>query len=122
MCQYKVFNEINNLKLISRDFVAMKDAQELKEEGFVNLKNGGYTKHFMPEFYFIITQDTKSDNSIEFKIKIIYSKQEKIEEIGIIEDLPSNDVFEIESFVNSKIIPDISNAIKDKINELKLNL
>ena len=122
MCSFKVFNEINNLKLMDKDFLAMKDAQELQNNGFVNLKNGGYTKHFMPEFYFIITQNIKTNNTIEFKIKIIHSKQEKIEEMGITENLPSDDVFEIENFVNSKIIPDLSNIIKEKISELGLSL
>jgi len=113
----QVFNKNTGLKLMNKDYVIMKESQSLHDEGWVDYKDDGYTKHLMPEYYFVIDQN-EINGEINFEIKIIYSKIKRIDTIKITEKLPAGDILEIEKFVSGKIANDLSDIINNKIKEL----
>lgn len=115
--EVNLFNKIDNLKIINKDYFTIKSEQDLEKEGYLDKTN---FKHYLPEYYFVIDKQQSHTDSIFIKIKIISTENLNIEEININEKLPVNDILNLEKTINEKLIPEIVQIIEDKIVQLKL--
>lgn len=119
-----VFNKIENLKLLDKNFQTMDETYKLIDVGYIENKNGDNKfMHYIPEYYIVIDQTIKED-SINFIIKILSPEKSSIREINIEEKLPEETLrneIELDNFVAQKIIPDIANNVEILIEKLNLN-
>jgi hypothetical protein len=119
---FSFLNEMENVKILGRDFSslsAVRETKNLHDEGYIDL-NKEY-KHNMPEYYFLIDPVYSSD-SIVFNLKIL-SLENKI--VNLIDSekylFYNNSVEEKEKVMKDLVIPNLINSIKGKIQELGLN-
>lgn len=118
-----LINKIDGIKMKDIDYSGMGEAMKLQNEGYVDYKVGGFVNK-KPEYYFTIKQNQKNDSLVVFEIKLVKNNQ-VINTTTVEEHLPNlNSINEkdLNTIVDTVIAPDIMEAIKDKIIELKLNI
>lgn len=118
-----LINKIDGIKMKDIDYRGMGEAMNLQNEGYVDYKVGGFVNK-KPEYYFTIKQNQKNDSLVVFEIKLVKNHQ-VINTTTVEEHLPNlNSINEkdLNTIVDTVIAPDITEAIKDKIIELKLNI
>jgi len=118
-----LFNKVKGIKMKDTDFTGIGEAMKLQDEGYVDYDKGGFVNK-RPEYYFAISEKQFNDSTLIFEIKIV--KNHKVIDSTIVkEELPDLKLIntkDLESIVNKVIVPDITEAIKDKIKSYNLNV
>ena len=120
-----VFNEMKDLKLLAKDlfsYEAIGEEKKLENEGHLEKAENQDSKHFIPEYYFVI-EPIYQENTVVFNLNLVSIKNKSVETLDSQKYIFNEDK-EVtqEEVINNIVIPNLINKIKEKLIDLKIQV